>query len=524
MFMALALVAAPGLLLFQPEPAGAAQARPLSFSTADAVPADAFAYIVATTDQQSTQWRLAQEVLARAGLEDEVTELLGAGWFAAQGKSIAPDRLMGGEVALALTHDAATLLHESVWGGRSDAIADGVAVIIRAGDPDAAWTMVESFFRPRPDGAYLGADIFQYGHFSVARAGEFILVAPHRENLEPLIATVDGWIAPISQLPEFAAARAALPKPALLFSFVNRASLSQADFGEFSMVGAQLGVNGYSAQTIAADPAGFRLDSVTLPVDGQPFLPPLTASEAQLPETAPADAIALLSGSNLYATGILSTARAYMAARYPALAEITSISGYDIEDDLFRQFTGEFGGWFSLDTGNAMMQPDDLSAMLAFDLADPDAARSALTQIVLDRPETSNSDGVSIASMPVDGTPMFAVILDQVMPEAHPVLFGVRDDRLLIRTTGADGAEAALQPPAEPLVRSSAYRDAMALLPKAQDGMLYVNLRRAVALARKTGLLPIEGGPNLSRFTTFAAVSYRDGGLYRTSAILLVER
>src|SRR5215217_5566177 len=46
----------------------AAQATSVSFSTAEAAPADSIAYLVMTLNDQSEQWRLADVLLDRAGL------------------------------------------------------------------------------------------------------------------------------------------------------------------------------------------------------------------------------------------------------------------------------------------------------------------------------------------------------------------------------------------------------------------------------------------------------------------------
>src|SRR4051794_28741829 len=56
-----------------------AQASSVSFSTAEVAPADSIAYLVMTLDDQSEQWRLADELLNRTGLGEALHKELESG-------------------------------------------------------------------------------------------------------------------------------------------------------------------------------------------------------------------------------------------------------------------------------------------------------------------------------------------------------------------------------------------------------------------------------------------------------------
>src|ERR1700754_2057367 len=58
--------------------AAPATAQTVSFSTAEAAPADSVAYVVMTTDEQSEQWRLMTDLLDRIGVGETLQQQLGS--------------------------------------------------------------------------------------------------------------------------------------------------------------------------------------------------------------------------------------------------------------------------------------------------------------------------------------------------------------------------------------------------------------------------------------------------------------
>src|SRR5262249_37318102 len=62
---------APGLTLATP---AAAQTATVSFSTAEAAPADSVAYVVTTLDDKSEQWRMMTDLLDRMGVADAIKQ------------------------------------------------------------------------------------------------------------------------------------------------------------------------------------------------------------------------------------------------------------------------------------------------------------------------------------------------------------------------------------------------------------------------------------------------------------------
>ena len=81
----------------------AAQASTVSFSTAEVAPADSIAYLVMTLDDQSEQWRLADDLLDRAGLGKALDEELENELHDEAGQDIPLDAFLGGEVGIVVS-------------------------------------------------------------------------------------------------------------------------------------------------------------------------------------------------------------------------------------------------------------------------------------------------------------------------------------------------------------------------------------------------------------------------------------
>ena len=94
----------------------AAQATTVSFSTAEAAPADSIAYIVMTLDDQSEQWRLADVLLDRAGLGEALDEEIGSELRDETGEDLPLDAFLGGEVGIVVSPTVLETLAEESMG------------------------------------------------------------------------------------------------------------------------------------------------------------------------------------------------------------------------------------------------------------------------------------------------------------------------------------------------------------------------------------------------------------------------
>ena len=158
--MALAVLFGLGLLV--PSLAGvtpaAAQATTVSFSTAEAAPADSIAYLVLTLDDESEQWRLADVLLDRAGLGEALDEEIGSELRDEAGEDLPLDAFLGGEVGIVVSPTVLeTLAEESMGSADLEAMLGGMetaspeaestevgpqgfALALEARAPDTAWT------------------------------------------------------------------------------------------------------------------------------------------------------------------------------------------------------------------------------------------------------------------------------------------------------------------------------------------------------------------------------------------------
>src|SRR5215207_10967601 len=159
----------------------AAQATSVSFSTAEAAPADSIAYLVVTLDDQSEQWRLADVLLDRAGLGEVLDEEIGSELRDETGADLPLDAFLGGEVGIVVSPTALeTIAEESMGAADLEAMlggmetaspeteptgveAQGFALALDARAPDTAWTGIQDSVldKDQPEeSTYEGTDIF----------------------------------------------------------------------------------------------------------------------------------------------------------------------------------------------------------------------------------------------------------------------------------------------------------------------------------------------------------------------------
>ena len=121
----------------------AAQASTVSFSTAEAAPADSLAYLVMTLDEESEQVRLADVLLDRAGLGEVIDEEIGNELRDEAGEDLPLDAFLGGEVGVIVNPTVLDMLAaESMGAGNFEDMLGGIddtaspeAAVERAGAP-----------------------------------------------------------------------------------------------------------------------------------------------------------------------------------------------------------------------------------------------------------------------------------------------------------------------------------------------------------------------------------------------------
>lgn len=498
-----------------------AQDSTVSFRTAEAAPADSFAYVVTTTDDQSAQWLLADELIDRAGFGAVLDEAMAEELSDESGEDLPLDAFLGGEVGVVVGQAFLdTVAAESMGGADFAAMmgemgmatpmaepaeseVEGVAIVLDARAPDTAWAGIRESVQDQQveESTYEGTTILYAAQRSAdddnrmaaARVGDLILIGATPMDLHPLIDTADGRTPAITTLPEFTTAREALPEEFLMFGFTNSAALMETDFGPFAMAAGELNSEAFSGVTIAADPLGFRVESVALAPEGE-TLPAAAANfESELVALAPAETVFFTSAGDLGATGVLDAIGAtglaiafgmsgagatpdpdasmdeFVAEQYEAAA---SLIGINLQTELFQQFSGEYGAWIS-----AGLEDGIVSGLFASGTTNPESVANALMQLSFLIQGASGAES-PLTTREIGGGQVYVIDLGD---EAGSTLeFGVVGDRLVIGSGAAVerlGGDAA-----DSLAENPRFQTVIDTLPAERNGLLYVDLERAIPL------------------------------------------
>jgi len=506
-------------------PYTSAQEATVSFSTAEVAPADSIAYAVMTLDNNSAQWLLSDELLDRAGFGEAIDQGVSEELTDSDGSPLPLDAFLGGEVAIVVSDVALDNAAEESLGtsdldammvelglatpeaGTDVANAQGFAAVLDARAPDTAWAGIRqsAIEGASEETAYEGVTIVSTppsedsDGMAAARVGDHILIATVPSDLFPLIDTANGTNQNITSVPAFVTAQGALPSEFMLFTFVNSLANADVDLGPMASMSDAFFPDSFTGATIAADPAGFRLESVVIPGEGAPETTsaPFTS---ELVQQAPEGAIVFASAGDLGATGVLDAVGAaalslalgmggpgmeadatpettaspeeVIAQQYESAA---ALLGVNLQTDLFRQFVGEYGGWIESDATGA-----DVSGLFLSHVADPDTVTNAVMQLSFLLQGTAGGD-TGLSTRAVGEGQVYVVELGD---EAGSTLeFGVVGDQFVI---GSGDAVDRLETAEGSLADNAQYQAVMANLPAEGNGSLYIDLTQALPLLEAT--------------------------------------
>jgi len=501
----------------------AAQATSVSFSTAEAAPADSIAYLVMTLNDQSEQWRLADVLLDRAGLGEVLDQEIGSELRDETGADLPLDAFLGGEVGIVVSPTALETIAEesmgaadleSMLGGMETAspeaepamdAAQGFALALDARAPDTAWTGIRDSVLDEDqheESTYEGTEILYAPPatssdegMAAARVGDLILIATTPDDLHPLIDTADGRTEAITSVPEFTAVRDELPTDFLMFLFSNSVDTSNADFGPFAMFADQFSNDSFSGLTIAADEPGFRMETVTMAAEGETLPAAADNFESDLLTRAPDDSLLFVSAADLGATGVLDVLGAtviglamgmgdpsatpdentstedYIAQQYEA-AE--SLIGINLQTALFQQLSGEYGGWL-----RANLETEDVSGVFASGVEDADTVSNALQQLSFLIQGASGAES-PLTTREVGGGQVYVIDLGD---EAGSTLeFGVVGDYLVVGK--GDAVDRFGEEATGSLAENTQFQAVMDTLPVEYNALTYIDLAQAIPLAQ----------------------------------------
>lgn len=506
-------------------PGVSAQEATISFSTAELAPADAVAYAVITLDNNSDQWLLSDELLDRAGFGEAIDKAVIEEMTDEDGNPLPLDAFLGGEVAVIVSNVALDNAAEDSLGtsdmdammvemglatpeaGADISEGEGVAAVLDARAPDTAWSGIRqsAIEGTSEETVYEGVTITSTAPtddsdgMAAARVGDHILIATVPEDLFPLIDTANGTTPDITTVPAFATAQGALPAEIMAFTFLNSLADAEVDLGPMAAMSGAFLPDSYTAATMAADTAGFRLESVVIPGDDAPeaLAAPFVS---ELVQQAPGRAMVFASASDLGATGVLDAIGAaaislalgmggpgmegestptsaaspeeVIAQQYESAA---ALLGVNLQSDLFRQFVGEYGGWLESDATGT-----NVNGLFASRVANSDTVTNAIMQLSFLLQGAAGGD-TGLSTRSVGDGQVYVLELDD---EAGSTLeFGVVGGQFVI---GSGAAIDRLESGEGSLADNAQYQAVMSNLPAEGNGYLYIDLIQALPLLETT--------------------------------------
>jgi hypothetical protein len=497
----------------------AAQTASVTFSTAELAPADAFAYSVMTLDNESEQWLLSEELLRRAGFGEAIDQAISEELTDEDGNPLPLDAFMGGEIGIVVDDSTLdTAVEESLSSdelgmmtGDLDTGDDasggndlqGIAAILDARAPDTAWTGISqsAIEENAEETDYNGTTIIfsepeddEDTGMAAARIGDHILLASTPEDLHPLIDTANGENENITTVPQFAAALDALPTEFMAFTFVNNGVASDVDLGPFESSLSGLVNDSFTGITLAADQPGFRFESVTVP--GEDALPPIPAAyDSTLEAVAPEDALVFFSAPDLGASGVLDALGAALigiafgtgdpsltggtpvptadpeAAIAQQYEDAAGLLGVNLQTDLFQQFAGEYGAWF---TADAALESG--SGVFASEVSDADTVSNTLMQLSF-LIQGAMGGETALETRAVGEGSVYTMDLGDGMAFE----FGVVGDMFVMGTS--DAVERFAGTDTASLAGDTLYQDVMSTLPEETNSIFFIDLEQAIPLA-----------------------------------------
>ncbi|MEJ7837626.1 MAG: DUF3352 domain-containing protein [Thermomicrobiales bacterium] len=488
----------------------ASAAQEGEFGTASVTPETALAYVRGNLVPESDQWVLVDELIVRSGLPE------------AAGQDITVDMLFEedpyaiGEYAFVLSSfDASEFVDmEAISGAAEDPtslasdVPSGFSVVIQPDDIDAM--SAELLETIDDDGAEV--ETSEYGGVTISYAPpidefsdgyayaqvneETLVIATIPEDIEPIIDTANGDIAPITENPKFTDLQGSLTTDSIVFGFVDGAAIVEqlvATVPEenlamipddlIAQASATVGFSFFAAQE------GLRFDSLIVPGENAEPME-LTTFDPTLDERVSADSLVFATGTDIGPSGALDSLALLFASALVAdpsgatpepvtdpeayseevFAQAEDVIGFNIQTDLIDQLVGEFATSLSItDIESGVPQID---AVFVSGVNDPTTVNDVLAQISFIAASAAPEDSLTSRDLE-DGTSLYQI---NVGDETFPLIieFGVIEDQLVIGIN--NGIDAYVEGPAEPLADAENYQTVFASLPTDVTGAAFINI------------------------------------------------
>lgn len=491
----------------------AATAQDADFGTSAVVPETALAYVHGNLVPESDQWVLVDELIVRSGLpeaagQDITVDMLfeedpyAIGEYAFVLSSIDPDQFVDVAAVSSAMDDPAQLTSD---------VPSGFSVIIQPADVEAM--SAEILDGLDVDGAeietseYNGitisyappVDEFEDGYAYAQVNDETLVIATVPEDIEPIIDTANGDIAPITENEKFTGFQDSLTTDSIVFGFVDGESIVEQLIAavpeeDLEMVPDDLIAQASSSVGFSffASQEGLRFDSLIVPGEGVE-LPTTPAFDPTLDERVSADSLVFATGSDIGPSGVLDSLALLFASALIAdpsaetiatpapetdpdayaeevFAQAEDVLGFNIKTDLVDQLVGEWATSVSIsDIESGVPQID---AVFVSGADDPTVVNDVLSQISFIAASAAPEESISSRDLE-DGTSLYQI---DGGDESFPLLieYGVVEDQLVIGVN--DGIDAYVEGPDESLADSENYQAVFASLPSDVTGAGFINI------------------------------------------------
>jgi hypothetical protein len=544
-------------------PASHAQGDAL-LSVSTVAPADTVFYAEALLDSSSEQLVLLDEILLKLGSESSLIDEIEQATAENDGVS-----LDGSEIALAVLPSAleaasaasdvvsevsssgdVDMADEAATDLASTASDQGILLIFNSPEVDELEADALESAGPSADREeYLGIEIVSDGEESwFARIDDFFVVGPALDDVKSAIdASTDGGSS-LAGVDEFREASDLLPATRFAYAFANGPVVLEnlpAEMGEDPMFAEIFGetvesYNGFMGLTVAADEAGIRVETVTIPMIAVPAVT-TPAGDLTMADRMPSNTVIFANGQDLGQTTLMNgvgilivTALGTLTAEpmdnepiaspvpmtidemYESLAQLF---GFNLKTEFIDQLVGEYGfGVWGVDNGD----PTEIGAVLVSGADDAELLGDTVSSVSF-LIQAGGQGELNVTSRPIEGGPINNVHFNA---EGVPVSidFGVVGDEFILGLN--DGADMVTSGPTDSLSDSPVYQNAMSLLPEEHASIYFVNV---AALTAASASLP-ETDLDESTEDMFvevpvqsvAAVTWVEDGNSRTSAVVVV--
>jgi len=515
-WLALAMITALVAMASAPIVAVHAQSDSTSESAAveEIVPDSALFFAHVNLDQESPQMQLALSLAERAGLSEfvgeETTGEIPAGASVSVVVTSIPEA-SGIDVAeVSVDPLSAT---ENLENG-------GYAMILSSDTPQTVYDMLLADLELNADSSggeittadYNGATITSFvpagdddvtAPTSLAMVGDYVVQAARAEDIQPIIDTAAGSIPTLSENENFQALTGSFPEERLAIGFVNGPATLEAlqasspEIVEGLDASTTSLLDSWTAFSFSAEESGFRFETRSM-ANAEAFAE-MTPIDGSFLDHVSSDALLVVNGTNIDATGILTTIALFFASSFmgqdlmstpiagtPApldqdavFAQAESLLGFNLKSDFIDHLVGEFG--LAVSVTGSDSDPENLPSVDAILFSDVDnavAVQDVMSKIAFIVGAALGESG-TVETREVNDSQVNVVDLSQT-GVADKAEFGVVDDQFVLSV--GSGLDDYLNVPESPMSADPNFNAVMEHLPSDYGSVAYINMPAVLTL------------------------------------------